>query len=159
MRLEGKTAFVTGAGSGQGREIALRFAAEGARVAAADLLGETAEQTASEIDGGLALEVDVTRSESIEAGLRSAVDEFGGIDILINNAGVAVVGSILDLTEDEWDRLLDTNLKSIYLVSKAAWPLLVDRGGGAQGLGDGEAAGVDVGNVDCSGAIGAADRG
>lgn len=131
MRLEGKTAFVTGAGSGQGREIALRFAAEGARVAAADLLGETAEQTASEIDGGLALEVDVTRSESIEAGLRSAVDEFGGIDILINNAGVAVVGSILDLTEDEWDRLLDTNLKSIYLVSKAAWPLLVDRGGGA----------------------------
>ena len=131
MRLEGKTAFVTGAGSGQGREVALRFAAEGARVAAADLLGETAEQTASEIDGGLAIEVDVTRAESIEAGLRSAVDEFGGIDILINNAGVTVVGSVLDLTEDEWDRLLDTNLKSIYLASKAAWPLLVDRGGGA----------------------------
>ena len=125
------SAFVTGAGSGQGREIALRFASEGARVAAADLLGDTAAQTAAEIEGALALEVDVTRPESIAAGLQAAVDELGGIDILINNAGVTIVGSVRDLAEDEWDRQLDTNLKSIYLVSKAAWPLLVERGGGA----------------------------
>ena len=69
VRLDGKVAFVTGAGSGQGREIALRFASEGARVAAADLLGDTAAQTAAEIEGALALEVDVTRPESITAGL------------------------------------------------------------------------------------------
>ena len=131
VRLDGKVAFVTGAGSGQGREIALRFAAEGARVVATDVCGDTAEQTAAEIEQGLALQVDVTQSESIEAGLQAAVDQLGGIDILINNAGVTVVGAVHNLTEDEWDRQLDTNLKSIYLVSKAAWPLLVERGGGA----------------------------
>ena len=131
MRLDGKIAFVTGAGSGQGREIAMRFAAEGARIAAADLRGDTAEETAAEIDGGLALEVDVTRAQSVEVGLEAAVNEFGGIDILINNAGVTIVGAAHNLAEDEWDRQLDTNLKSIYLVSKAAWPLLVERGAGA----------------------------
>jgi 3-oxoacyl-[acyl-carrier protein] reductase len=131
-RLEGKVALVTGGGSGIGRETALRFAQEGALVAAADLRGEAALATAAEIGGGaLGLELDVTRSVSIEAGLGTLTERFGGLDIVVNNAGVTIVGAAHDLSEGDWDRELATNLKSIYLVSKAAWPHLLERGGGA----------------------------
>ena len=130
-RLAGKVALVTGAGSGIGKETALRFAAEGARVAAADLKGDTARATAALIGGdALGLELDVTSAASIAAGLETLLAHFGGIDVVVNNAGVTIVGSIMDLTEEQWDRELDTNLKSIFLVSKAAWPHLVARGGG-----------------------------
>lgn len=131
-RLDGKIALVTGAGSGIGRETARRFAGEGALVAAADVRGETAKATAAEIGGkALALELDVTRAESIAAALRELVERFGGIDVVVNNAGVTIVGAAHDMDEDDWDRELATNLKSIYLVSKQAWPHLVERGGGA----------------------------
>ncbi len=131
-RLQGKVALVTGAGSGIGKETALRFAAEGARVAAADLNGDTARATAAEIGGdALGLELNVTSAASIAAGLDALLAHFGGIDVVVNNAGVTIVGSIMDLTEELWDRELDTNLKSIFLVSKAAWPHLVARGGGS----------------------------
>ena len=130
-RLAGKVALVTGAGSGIGKETALRFAAEGARVAAADLKGDTARATAALIGGdALGLELDDTSAASIAAGLETLLAHFGGIDVVVNNAGVTIVGSIMDLTEEQWDRELDTNLKSIFLVSKAAWPHLVARGGG-----------------------------
>lgn len=131
-RLQGKVALVTGAGSGIGKETALRFAAEGARVAAADLKGDTARATAAEIGGdALGLELNVTSAASIAAGLEALLAHFGGIDVVVNNAGVTIVGSIMDLSEELWDRELDTNLKSIFLVSKAAWPHLVARGGGS----------------------------
>ena len=130
MRLEGKVAFVTGAGVGMGREIALRFAAEGARIAATDINPETAASTAGEIEGGLALEVDVTSASSITSGLDAAIAEFGRIDVLVNNAGILVVGAAHDLTEEQWDSQIDANLKSVYLASKAIWPHLVDNGGG-----------------------------
>jgi NAD(P)-dependent dehydrogenase (short-subunit alcohol dehydrogenase family) len=130
-RLEGKVALVTGAGSGIGKETALRFAAEGARVAAADLKGDTARATAAEIGGdALGLELNVTSAASIAAGLDALLAHFGGIDVVVNNAGVTIVGSIMDLDEELWDRELDTNLKSIFLVSRAAWRHLVARGGG-----------------------------
>ena len=130
-RLAGKVALVTGAGSGIGKETALRFAAEGARVAAADLKGDTARATAALIGGdALGLELDVTSGASIAAGLETLLAHFGGIDVVVNNAGVTIVGSIMDLSEEQWDREFDTNLKSIFLVSKAAWPHLVARGGG-----------------------------
>lgn len=131
-RLEGKVALVTGAGSGIGKETALRFAAEGASVACADLVADRARQTAAEIgDGALAIELDVTSSSSIGAGLDELVERFGGLDCVINNAGVTIVGTAHEMPEEEWDRELDTNLKSVYLVSRAAWPLLVERGGGS----------------------------
>ncbi|MFN0153049.1 MAG: SDR family NAD(P)-dependent oxidoreductase [Gaiella sp.] len=131
-RLTAKVALVTGAGSGIGRETALRFAAEGARVAAADLNGETAQATADEIGGeALGLELDVTSTPSVVAGIGAVLERFGGLDVVVNNAGVTIVGAAHELDEDDWDRELTTNLKSIYLVSKAAWPHLAARGGGS----------------------------
>jgi NAD(P)-dependent dehydrogenase (short-subunit alcohol dehydrogenase family) len=130
-RLEDKVALVTGAGSGIGRETALRFAAEGARVVAADLREHAAAETAAEIGNAIGLELDVTSGPSIDAALEAVVDRFGGLDVVVNNAGVTIVGGAHELAEDDWDRELDTNLKSVYLVSKAAWPLLLARGGGS----------------------------
>jgi NAD(P)-dependent dehydrogenase (short-subunit alcohol dehydrogenase family) len=125
-------ALVTGAGSGIGKETARRFASEGARVACADIRGEAAMATASEIgEHALGLELDVTSTPSIVAGLGQLLERFGGLDCVINNAGVTIVGAAHEMPEEEWDKELDTNLKSVYLVSKAAWPHLVERGGGS----------------------------
>jgi NAD(P)-dependent dehydrogenase (short-subunit alcohol dehydrogenase family) len=131
-RLAGKVALVTGAGSGIGRETAIRFAQEGARVCAADLRGETAAATAAAIGGeSVGIELDVTSSASAAAAIDTVVERFGGVDVLVNNAGVTIIGAAHELEEDDWDRELAANLKGIYLVSKAAWPHLVARGGGA----------------------------
>jgi NAD(P)-dependent dehydrogenase (short-subunit alcohol dehydrogenase family) len=131
-RLTGTIALVTGAGSGIGKETALRFASEGALVAAADVRGEMARATADEIGtGALPLLMDVTRAESIGEAMKSILERFGGIDVVVNNAGVTIVGAAHALAEDDWDRELATNLKSIYMVSREAWPHLVARGGGA----------------------------
>lgn len=134
-RLEGKVALVTGGGSGIGRQTSIRFAQEGARVLVADLRGDTAEQVAEELRASgataVATPMDVTRSADIAAGLQVALDELGGIDVVVNNAGITITGAAHDLTEDDWDRELAINLKSVYLVSKAAWPHLVERGGGS----------------------------
>lgn len=129
-RLAGKACLVTGAGSGIGRETALRFAQEGGRVAAADLRASTAEETAAEIGAGaIGVAVDVTSADSVAACVGHVVDAFGALDVVVNNAGVTIVGAAHDLDESEWDRELATNLKSVYLVSRAAWPHLVERRG------------------------------
>jgi len=131
-RLRGKVALVTGAGSGIGARTAERFAEEGARVACADLRGDAARATAAGLGGeAIGLELDVTSPAAIAAGLEAVAGRFGGLDVVVNNAGVTIVGAAHALEEADWDRELDTNLKSVYLVSKAAWPLLAARGGGA----------------------------
>ncbi len=131
-RLAGKACLVTGAGSGIGRATAVRFASEGARVAASDVRTEAAEATAREIgDAAMPVRIDVTSSASVAAGIDSVCAAFGGLDVIVNNAGVTIVGAAHELSEDEWDRELATNLKSVYLVSKAVWPRLLARGGGA----------------------------
>jgi NAD(P)-dependent dehydrogenase (short-subunit alcohol dehydrogenase family) len=135
MRLQDKVAVVTGAGSGIGRQTALRFAEEGAVVMATDLVAERAEETASLIAqaGGRALAdaMDVTSSEDIRRGLDRLTGELGGLDIVVNNAGITIVGAAHELEESEWDTELAINTKSVYLVSKAAWPHLERRGGGS----------------------------
>jgi NAD(P)-dependent dehydrogenase (short-subunit alcohol dehydrogenase family) len=134
-RLDGKVALVTGAGSGIGRETARRFAAEGAQVVAADLRPETAEETAEQIgaEGGQAIggAIDVTKADAVDAAIARTLEEFGGLDVVVNNAGITIVGAAHTMEEDDWDRELAINLKSVYLVSRAAWPHLKARGGGA----------------------------
>jgi NAD(P)-dependent dehydrogenase (short-subunit alcohol dehydrogenase family) len=134
-RLDGKVALITGGGSGIGRETSIRFAQEGARVVVADLLGDTAEQTAAEIRAAgteaTACAMDVTRSADVAAGVQAAIDAFGGVDAVVNNAGITITGAAHDLSEDDWDRELAINLKSVYLVSKALWPHFLGRGGGS----------------------------
>ena len=132
MRLEGKVALVTGAGSGIGRATAERFAEEGALVACADWRADAAQATAESIgDRALGVEMDVTKTPSIQAGVARTVEEFGGLDVLVCNAGVTIVGSVMDLSEEQWDQELSTNLKSVFLCAKAAWEHLVARGGGS----------------------------
>lgn len=135
MRLADKNALVTGGGSGIGRQTALRFAAEGANVLVTDIAGDRAEETAELITGAggtaLARPMDVTRAADVEAGLELMASELGGVDVVVNNAGVTIVGAVHTMDESDWDKELTVNLKSVYIVSKAAWPHLEARGGGA----------------------------
>jgi len=115
QRLDGKIAIVTGAGQGIGKAVALRLAEEAADVVVADINTQTAEQTAEEIrvlsSRALSYSIDVANVTEVQAMVDNAVAEFGRIDILINAAGVAQTGLFLDLTEQQWDRVVDVNLK------------------------------------------------
>src|ERR1700676_1374358 len=110
MQLQDKVAIVTGAASGIGREIAMTFAREGAKVAIADLNQEGAEAVAAEIakNGGTALGVamDVTDEAAVDGGIAKVILEFGGVDVLVSNAGIQIVKPIVDFTFEEWRRLL-----------------------------------------------------
>jgi glucose 1-dehydrogenase len=135
MRLSGKHAIVTGAGSGIGRAVALGFAREGAGVVAADVDLARAQETALAIQeaGGQAeaVQVDVSSRASVDALLGAALARFGQIDILFNNAGVTSRAPFLELTESEWDRVLGTNLKGQFLVGQALAQHMAERGGGS----------------------------
>ena len=134
MRLSGKNAIVTGAGSGIGRAVALGFAREGAGVVAADVAPDRARETVQMIEaaGGqaLAVQVDVSNKASVEALLVAAVERFGRIDVLFNNAGVSSRAPFLEMAEEEWDRVLGVNLKGQFLVGQAVARHMVDHGGG-----------------------------
>jgi NAD(P)-dependent dehydrogenase (short-subunit alcohol dehydrogenase family) len=134
-RLADKVAFITGSASGIGRATATRFAQEGACVAIVDENGEGARETAdqiAEIGGRAVVKVlDVTDSAAVGAAVEETVGEFGGLDVVINNAGIDIFGGVEDLSEPDWDRELEVNLKSAFIVSKAAWPHLKAGGGGA----------------------------
>lgn len=135
MRLAGKVALVTGAGSGIGRAIAERFGAEGARVIVNDLYRERADETAERIvaAGGQAvgIQADVTQAAAVEALVARGLAAFGHIDVLVNNAGASQGDDILTIDESTWDWNLDVVLKSAFLCSKAVLPQMIERRSGA----------------------------
>ena len=135
-KLDEKVALITGAGSGIGRATALLFAGEGAKVAVADCVPAGGQETVRIIKeaGGEAIfiEVDVSKAADVERMVKTTVDTYGRIDILHNNAGIQ--GSFTpttDLKEKDWDTIINTNLKGIFLGSKYAIPVMLNQGGGA----------------------------
>jgi glucose 1-dehydrogenase/3-oxoacyl-[acyl-carrier protein] reductase len=131
----GTVVFVTGGGSGIGRATAARLANEGAAVAVGDLRLDAAEETVGRItDAGgraAAIALDVRNPAQADAARDAAIDALGSINALVNNAGLVRMSSLDDLEEDEWDLVLDTNLKSMYVVTRAMAPTIGDAGGGA----------------------------
>jgi NAD(P)-dependent dehydrogenase (short-subunit alcohol dehydrogenase family) len=133
--LSGKVAVVTGGASGIGRATALLFAREGAVVAITDLNQAGGESVVSEIvaSGGRAVfdAADVTSAADCRRVVARAVREFGSIDVLFNNAGIIRRASVVELSEDDWDRVMAVNVKSVYLVSREVVPVMAKAGGGS----------------------------
>jgi NAD(P)-dependent dehydrogenase (short-subunit alcohol dehydrogenase family) len=134
-RLSGKAAIVTGAGSGIGRAVALRFADEGASVLVADVAADSAEGVAEEIRarGGraVAFAVDVSDPAQVGAMAARAIAEFGGVDVLMTAAGVLSFGSVTETDPQAWNRVIGINLTGTYLSARAVIPSMAERGGGA----------------------------
>jgi len=136
MKLSGQVAIVTGGGSGQGRATALLFAQEGARVVVGDINDKGAAETARLInrqEGGqaIAAKVDVTKADEVCGMVDTALSHYGRLAILINNAGTTLFKGIEDTTEKDWDRILNTNLKAVFLGCKYAIPAMRRSGGGS----------------------------
>lgn len=135
MRHQDRNALITGAGSGIGRAIAQRLAAEGARVLVTDLNPDSAAETVAliEADGGTALTaaVDVRERDTIRAAVDRARSEWGSLHLLVNNAGLVTKHSFEDLTEEAWDLVFDVNIKGQWLVAQESAGLIAESGGGA----------------------------
>lgn len=134
MQLNGKVAVITGAASGIGKEIAIEYAKEGAKVCIADLALESATVTANEIiqSGGkaMAVQMNVTDETQVENGVKQVVEKFGGIDILISNAGIQIISPIVDLKYDDWKKLLAIHLDGAFLTTRACMKQMIKSGNG-----------------------------
>jgi NAD(P)-dependent dehydrogenase (short-subunit alcohol dehydrogenase family) len=133
-RLDGKVCVITGAGGGMGREAAILFTEEGAKVCAADVNGALAEETVGLCKGEtFAFVVDVADEAGVAAMMAAAAERYGGLDVLYNNAGISPDddASILDTTVEAWQRVQDVNTKGVFLCCKHGIPYLRDRGGGS----------------------------
>jgi len=134
MRLKGKVTIITGAASGIGRETAVLFAKEGAKVVAADVNDEVGRQTVDIIkrNGGEAtfVHTDVSKSLDVQRMVKAAIDNYGRLDILFNNAGINITGTVVKTTEEEFDRMMGINVKGVFLGCKYAIPEMKKTGGG-----------------------------
>jgi len=135
LSLEGKVAIVTGAASGIGRGIAIRLAEMGATVAVLDIDEENGRETiaavTAEKGSGIFLKCDVRSGSDCRNAVNHTIASFGKIDILCNNAGIAIRKDVVELPEEEWDRAIDVTLKSIYLLSHEVIPKMIQNGGGS----------------------------
>lgn len=135
QRLSGKMAFITGGGTGIGRACALLFAREGAKVAVAarrrEKLDAVAQEIIAEGHDALAVECDVTKKTSVAAAVRVAEERFGGLNVIVNNAGTMHVGSAEETSDEDWNRVIAANLTGTFLVSRAAVATLRRAGGGS----------------------------
>lgn len=131
MRLENQVAVITGAGRGIGKAIALAFAAEGADIVAVARTEKEIEETCSEVEGlgrqGLAVPTDITQADQIDRMVEKAVSRFKKVDILVNNAGIMRIAPALELTEFDWDTILDINVKGTFLSSRAIAKHMIKR--------------------------------
>ncbi len=134
MLLKDKVAVVTGAASGFGRDTCLLFAQEGAKVVAVDYDAEGAEKTAQQIKetngDAISLKADVSSNKDVANMIETAVQTYGKIDILFNNAGIYIPGKAHEAAENDWDQVININLKGVYLGSKHAIPHMLKNGGG-----------------------------
>jgi NAD(P)-dependent dehydrogenase (short-subunit alcohol dehydrogenase family) len=134
VTLNNKIAIITGSGSGIGRASALLFAAEGAAVVVADIQKEDAAETVQMIrqngQEAISVQTDVSRSADAQAMVAQTIRQYGRLDILFNNAGIDIAKSIVETTEEEWDRTLAINLKGVFLGCKFSIPTMIDNGGG-----------------------------
>jgi NAD(P)-dependent dehydrogenase (short-subunit alcohol dehydrogenase family) len=140
VRFTDRVALVTGGSSGIGRATAIALAAQGASVVIADLReasrleeeGPATAETIREARGAATfVECDVTRSADVTRVVAAAIDVYGGVDVLVNNAGIFVRNPITEVSEEEWDRVLAVNVKGYYLMCREAIPVMINRGGGA----------------------------
>ena len=132
MKFKDRVAIITGSGRGIGKEIARRLGAEGASIVISDIDLSTARETAKEIEGSFktkvsSIQTDVKKREDIQALMESTVRDFGHIDILVNNAGIMYPTKIEDISEEEWDEVLDVNLRSVFFCSQAVSPFMRER--------------------------------
>ena len=133
MKLEDKVAIVTGSARGIGAAIVARYVAEGAKVAVADIAYAEAQNTAAlHGDKAFAVAIDVTKIASIEAALDAVVKRWGGVDVLVNNAGVFDMGPIVEVTEASWDRLFAVNAKGLFFTLQAVAKRMIAQGRGGK---------------------------
>jgi len=134
MKLKDKVAIITGAAKGIGKAIAIEFMKEGAKVVVADIDFEGAQKTVEELKkmGGeaIAVKVNVADPVDVRSMVEKTVEKFGRVDVLINNAGIAIQKPALDMTLDEWRKIIDVNLTGVFLCSQAAAKVMVKQGGG-----------------------------
>ncbi|NLG48729.1 MAG: 3-oxoacyl-ACP reductase FabG [Chloroflexi bacterium] len=136
MKLDGKLAIVTGAAAGIGKAIALALASEGADVAIADIQDAKAQAVAKEIEAkgrrALAIHCDVSDSAQVDSMVQQVVQAWGGLDILVNNAAIIAPGLFWELSDDDWHKIIRTNLNSVFFCSRAAARVMISQGRGGQ---------------------------
>ena len=136
MSLDGKVALVTGAGRGMGRATALALANDGASVAVTDILADAVEETATDVratgQNSVAISADIGDGDDIDRVIANAVSALGRVDILVNNAGITRYLDIMDITEDDWDRIHRVNARGAFFVMQRTARQMIDQGAGGR---------------------------